>query len=153
MASEKALVYLEVKIESCSKYFLRMESVKANHARIHEVLTYIFPSGAIRLPKLLKVNTYSIETFDQEKPLWDEDVWSSLSEEARGKYSKLLKECLIILAKYDFFLKAVEVYLQPDGSLILTSLSRVHHVRPQGGLVLESASILPVSVISRGFLQ
>jgi len=143
---------LSVKIESDSKYFLRMDTLKANHARIHEVMTYMFPTGILRLPKLLQANTYSIEAFDQKKPLWDEDIWLSLSEEAKGRYIKLLKECLIILAKYDFFLKGVEVYLQPDGSLILTNLARVHHMRPQGGLALESASILPVSVISRGFL-
>jgi hypothetical protein len=130
-----------------------MDTLKANHARIHEIMTYMFPTGILRLPKLLQVNTYSIEAFDQKKPLWDEDVWSSLSEEARGNYIKLLKECLIILAKYDFFLKGVEVYLQTDGSLILTNLARVHHMRPKGGLVLESAKILPASVISRGFLQ
>ena len=130
-----------------------MQNTRANHARIDEVLTCVFPSRALRLPRLIEADAYSIETFDQERPLWDEDIWSSLSEEAKGNYIKLLRECLLILAKYDFFLRGVEVYLQPDGSLIMTNLSKVHHIRPRDGLSLESTTILPISVISRGFLQ
>jgi hypothetical protein len=121
-----------------------MDKQEANYARINEVLSYVFPTGVLRV---------TTDPIDQTRPLWEEDIWSSLSEELRGSYIRTLRECLIILAKYDFFLMGVEVYLQPDGALILSNLSKVHHQRPRDGLRVESAKILPASVISKGFLQ
>ena len=121
-----------------------MDTDTANYTRINEVLSYIFPSGILRV---------STDPVDQTKPLWEEDIWVSLSEEAKASYIRTLRECLIILAKYDFFLRDVEIYLQPNGTLILSNLAKVHHQRPRDGLRVESAKILPASVISRGFLQ
>ena len=121
-----------------------MDRQEANFVRIHDILAYVFPTGILRL---------STDPIDQTQPLWEEDVWASLSEEKKGNYIRILRECLIILAKYDFFLLGVEVYLQPDGTLILSNLARVHHRPPQDGLRVESAKILPASVISKGFLQ
>jgi len=121
-----------------------MDSHAANYTRINEILSYIFPSGILRV---------STDPIDQTRPLWEEDIWISLSEDAKGKYIGVLRESLIILAKYDFFLRDAEVYLQPNGSLILSNLDKVHHQKPRDGLRVESAKILPVSVISKGFLQ
>lgn len=116
----------------------------ANYTRINEILSYMFPTGILRV---------STDPVDQTRPLWEEDIWVSLPEEAKGNYIRVLRVCLIILAKYDFFLRDVEVYLQPNGSLILCNLTKVHHQKPRDGLRVESAKILPVSVISKGFLQ
>jgi len=121
-----------------------MDRQEANFARISDILAYIFPTGILRV---------STDPIDQTQPLWEEDVWASLSEEKKGNYIRIIRECLIILAKYDFFLMGAEVYLQPDGTLILSNLARVHHWRPRDGLRVESAKILPASVISKGFLQ
>lgn len=129
---------------SSSEYFLRMDRDEANYMRINEILSYVFPSGILRV---------STDPVDQTKPLWEEDIWESLSEDAKGKYIGSLRESLIILAKYDFFLRDVEVYLQPNGTLVVCNLAKVHHQRPRDGLRVESAKILPVSVISKGFLQ
>lgn len=116
----------------------------ANYTRINEILSYVFPSGILRV---------SIDPVDQTRPLWEEHIWESLSENAKAKYIGALRESLIILAKYDFFLRDVEVYIQPNGTLILCNLAKVHHQRPRDGLRVESVKILPVSVISKGFLQ
>ena len=121
-----------------------MDRHAANYTRINEILSYMFPSGILRV---------STDPVDQTKPLWEEDIWISLSEDAKGNYIRVLRVCLIILAKYDFFLRDVEVYLQPNGTLVLCNLDKVHHQKPREGLRVESARILPVSVISKGFLQ
>jgi hypothetical protein len=121
-----------------------MDRDEANYTRINEILSYIFPNGILRV---------STDPVDQTRPLWEEDTWESLSEDTKGKYIGALRESLIILAKYDFFLRDVEVYLQPNGTLVVCNLAKVHHQRPRDGLRVESAKILPVSVISKGFLQ
>jgi hypothetical protein len=121
-----------------------MDRQEANFVRISEILSYVFPSGILRV---------STDPIDQTRPLWEEDVWTSLSEEVKGNYIRILRDCLIILAAYDFFLLGVEVYIQPDGTLILSNFAKVHHWRPRDGLRVESAKILPASVISKGFLQ
>jgi hypothetical protein len=121
-----------------------MDRDEANYMRINEILSYVFPSGILRV---------SNDPVDQTRPLWEEDTWESLIEDAKENYLGVLRESLIILAKYDFFLRDVEVYLQHNGTMVICNLAKVHHQRPRDGLRVESAKILPVSIISKGFLQ
>uniref|UniRef100_A0A6C0AMD0 Uncharacterized protein n=1 Tax=viral metagenome TaxID=1070528 RepID=A0A6C0AMD0_9ZZZZ len=146
------LITKTTKIDIFSFRFLFMENLKANHVRISEILEFVHPNRYLRLPKIHLSEEYIVEEFDRSRPLWHEDIWSALSTEAKANYIKAIKECIIILAKYDFFLRGVEVYIQSDGSLILSNLARVHHTH-QEYLSVESATILPSFIISKGFLQ
>jgi hypothetical protein len=120
---------------------------KANHSRIALIIYDKFPGGTVKLPTLnLKKEAYRTEPFDSSRPLWKEWVWTSLDQDSRTLYIMLLRETILSLAKYEFFLRDVEVYLQSDGTLMLSNFSVVHHNAPNK-LKLESATMVPVSVV------
>jgi len=131
-----------------------MDASKPNHVRISELLSFMYPNGYITLPRIdLSKERYSIEEFDRSRPLWNEDVWSSLSNGEKKIHLSMVKEFICSMTKYDYYLRDVEMYLQTNGNLIMSNLSRVHHEKSGNGLTIESATILPTSVISKGFFN
>jgi len=146
MLLAQLLVANTLKIEMLYTFFLRMEDlIRANHVRINEILHSIFPTGNIRLPKInLEKEGYIVEEFDKSRPLYRKDVWLSLSKSQQDFYISTLTTCHRMMAKYDYYLKDIEIYIQPDNSLIMSNISRIHHTN---NLKIDYASILP-SVIS-----
>lgn len=121
--------------------------IRANHFRIDEILQSIFPTGNIRLPKIyLEKEGYSLEEFDKSRPLWREDVWLTLSKSQQDFYISILSTCHRMMAKYDYYLKDIEIYVQSDNFLIMSNISKIHHT--PNNLKIDSANILPLSVIS-----
>lgn len=124
---------------------------KANHSRIALIISDKFPGGTVKLPTLnLKTEKYNTESFDTSRPLWKQRVWDSLDSDSRALYTMVIRETILTLAKYEFFLRDVEVYIQSDGTLILSNFSMVH-CNSTGPLKLESATMLPVSVVAELF--
>jgi hypothetical protein len=120
---------------------------RANHSRIALIISDKFPKGTVKLPRLnLKTENYHTESFDTSRPLWKEQVWAILNPESRALYTMVLRETILTLAKYEFFLRDVEVYIQSDGTLVLSNFSVVHYNSPNK-LKLESATMVPVSVV------
>ena len=120
---------------------------RANHTRISLIISDRFPGGAVKLPTLnLKQEDYTIEKFDSSRPLWKEKVWNNLSEERKVAYINAIRDAILTLAKYEFFLRDVEIYLQSDGTLMLSNFTGVHY-NSNGPLKVESATMVPVSVV------
>jgi hypothetical protein len=124
--------------------------IRANHVRINEILQSIFPTGNIRLARIhLEKEGYIVEEFDKSRPLYREDVWLSLSKSQQDFYISTLTTCHRMMAKYDYYLKDIELYIQPDNSLIMSNISRIHH---NNNFKIDSATILP-SVISENHFK
>jgi hypothetical protein len=49
--------------------------------------------------------------------------------------------CLERLAKYEFFMRNVQVYVQPDKSLVMLDFGDIHY--NPGGPILQSHRIFP----------
>jgi len=101
---------------------------KANHVRISELVSSMFPRSYLRTSNAnLHTDHYIIEEFDRSRPLWKDEVWSSIQPEYKELYIDILKKCIVGLAKYEYFLRDVEVYMQSDSSLVISNFSKTYH--------------------------
>ncbi len=124
-------------------------SEKANHVRIGEILKSVSVAEVVRVPLVvLGVQGYVIESFDKSVPLYEESSWANMDPYSIELYIEELEDCLKSLGEYNIFLKGVEAYLQPDGYVILTNFSKVHHTRPAS--LFEGSFILPESLQLNG---
>lgn len=124
-------------------------SEKANHVRIGELLSEICGNtGILRVPKVvLGVSEYKVEEFDKSRPLSEESTWSHLDPFSVDVYMKLLTDCIKTLGEYDIVLKGVDLYVQPDGSLILINFSQISsNVRGDYFTLLSVSFNIPASV-------
>ena len=122
-------------------------SEKANHVRIGELLSEISGNaGILRVPKvILGVSEYKVEEFDRSRPLSEESTWAQLDPFSVDLYMKLLESSIKTLGDYDIVLKGVDLYVQPDGSLIMINFSQVTYTRDTDTLLSISFNI-PASV-------
>ena len=124
-------------------------SEKANHVRIGEILKSVSVAQVVRVPSVvLGVQGYIIESFDKSVPLYKESAWANMDPYSIELYIEELEDCLKTLAEYNIFLNGVEAYLQPDGYIILTNFSKVHHTRPAS--LFQGSFILPESLQLNG---
>jgi hypothetical protein len=122
-------------------------SEKANHVRIGELLSEI-PGNCeiLRVPKVtLGISEYKVESFDKSLPLSEISTWSKMDPFSAEIYVRLLSDCIKTLGEYDIALKGVDLYLQPDGSLIMINFSQVSYTKPNDSLLSISFNI-PASV-------
>jgi hypothetical protein len=122
-------------------------SEKANHVRIGELLSEIpGNAGILRVPKIvLGVSEYMVEEFDKSRPLSEESTWSQLDPFSVDVYMKLLVSSIKTFIFYEIALKGVDLYVQPDGSLIMINFSQVTYTRDADTLLSISFNI-PASV-------
>lgn len=121
---------------------------KANHVRISEILESVSPCGIITAPKVIVgIKEYITEVTDRRSPLWYQYIWDSIIPEAQEVYLDLLRKAITELAKHDFYLRGVQVYLQTDGTLKMTSFSKVHYSKEKTTL-LDLSNVLPPSVLA-----
>ena len=122
-------------------------SEKADHVRIGELLSQIPGNFEIlRVPKVvLGISEYEVEDFDKSKPLSEVTTWSQMDPFSVEIYVKILSDCIKTLAEYDIGLKGVDLYLQPDGSLIMINFSQISYTKPNYTLLSVSFNI-PASV-------
>jgi hypothetical protein len=122
-------------------------SEKANHVRIGELIQHVYGNfDILRVPKVtLGISEYEIEGFDKSQPLSEEYTWSQLDPYSSHIYMKLLSGCIKTLGEYDIALKGVDLYLQPDGSLMMINFSQVSSTKSNDTLLSVSFNI-PASV-------
>ena len=122
-------------------------SEKANHVRIGELLSEIPGRGEIlKVPKVTRgISEYEVEAFDKNLPLSEVSTWSKMDPFSAEIYIKLLSDCIKTLGEYDIALKGVDLYLQPDGSLMMINFSQVSYRKPSEMLLSISFNI-PASV-------
>jgi hypothetical protein len=123
-------------------------SEKANHVRIGELIHEVSGNLEIlRVPKVtLGISEYEMESFDMSLPLSEESTWSELDPFSSQIYMRLLTDCIKTLGEYDIALKGVDLYLQPDGSLIMINFSQISYTRDTDSLLSVSFNI-PASVV------
>ena len=122
-------------------------SEKADHVRIGELLSQIPGNFEIlRVPKVtLGISEYEVEDFDKSQPLSEVSTWSQMDPFSVEIYVKILSDCIKTLAEYDIGLKGVDLYLQPDGSLIMINFSQISYTKPNDTLLSISFNV-PASV-------
>jgi len=119
---------------------------KPNHARLIHLLRESCPDLPIRIPQLLPSKDYEMERVDTSRPLWIPTSWVKFTEVEQARYIEVVMTCLERLAKYEFFMRNVQVYVQPDKSLIMLDFGDVHYI-PGSGSLLQSHRIFPPSVM------
>jgi len=122
-------------------------SEKADHVRIGELLDKVPGNlNILKVPKVtLGISKYEIESFDMSMPLSEESVWSQMDPFSAEIYLSLLSDCIKTLGEYDIALKGVDLYLQPDGSLILINFSQISYTIDTRSL-LSTCFNIPSSV-------
>ena len=115
---------------------------KPNHARLIKLFEGSCTDLPIRVPQLLPSKDYEMERVSTTKPLWNQLVWGSLAQEEKDHYRWVVMTCLERLAKYEFFMRNVQVYVQPDKSLVMLDFGDVH-CTPGPGPLLQSHRIFP----------
>jgi hypothetical protein len=86
-----------------------------------------------------------MERVDTSRPLWIPVSWTTFTEEEQATYKEVVMTCLERLAKYEFFMRNVQIYVQPDKSLVMLDFGDIHCV--PGGPLLQSHRIFPPSVM------
>jgi hypothetical protein len=112
---------------------------RAMHARVAALMPTDLP---IRAPKLLPHPTeYLMERVDTSQPLWEEHVWDSLDAASQALFLKTVQVTLLKFAEHSLVMRDVEVYLQPDKTLIMLDFGQVYsgHTEP----LLQSAAVIP----------
>jgi len=121
-------------------------SEKPNHARLIHLLREKCADLPIRVPRLLPSKDYEMERVDTSRPLWIPTSWVKFTEAEQTKYIEVVMTCLERLATYEFFMRNVQVYVQPDKSLVMLDFGDIHCV-PASGPLLQSHRIFPPSVM------
>lgn len=123
-------------------------SEKADHVRIGELLREVSGNLEIlRVPRVtLGISEYEMECFDISRPLSEESTWSQLDPFSTEVYLRLLSACIKTLGEYDIALKEVDLYLQPDGSLMMFNFSQVSSYTRDTHSLLSSCFNIPESV-------
>jgi len=120
-----------------------IEREKSYHTRIYTLLQTLGPL-LIRVPKRKEGEEYCMEKINISSPLWEEATWSTLSA---GKQATIIEQLGTVrraLAEESIYLKDVEAYLQPDGTICLVDFGQVNETPTE---VLPSASIVPPAIL------
>ena len=120
---------------------------KAIHARIASLLE--MAKSPLRTPKLLDLygTHYIMEEVNTERPLWNPDVWSSLGPELQANLLDVLKGSFKLLWEERYHMRDVEVYLQPDNTLVVLDFGQVKYSCDASDTFrLQSAAVVPASI-------
>jgi hypothetical protein len=112
---------------------------RETHARVAALMPTDLP---IRAPKLLPHPTeYIMERVDTTRPLWEQEVWDSLDAAHQDLFLKTVQTTLLRFAEHSLVMRDVEVYVQPDNTLVMLDFGQVYsgHAEP----LLQSAAIIP----------
>lgn len=135
---------------SVSQRSLALQLEKAVHTEVCRLL-----AGAklrvpkLRVPKLLNTDGLVMERVDVEKPLWQPEVWDLLKPEMQDNYIEILAHALNVLGMHGYVMKDVEVYLQPDNTLVMLDFGQVGKIQGPAQRRLETAAMVPPSSVGR----
>lgn len=133
-------------VMKCYKGAWRHKSLgeKANHARISEILKKT--QSALRTPKLLNPCDahYIMEEVNTDRPLWHDDVWASLDKKLQGSFLTILWSAFKHLWEEKYDMRDVEVYVQPDNSLVVLDFGQVRYAENSSQTFdIHSAAVVP----------
>ena len=131
---------------SVSQRKAAMELEKNIHIEVWKLLV----GSRLRVPAILPAcPDYVMERVDVSKPLCEPDVWDKLSPQTQSSHIETLAHALNVLASYSYHMRDVEVYVQPDGSLMMLDFSQAYKMVGHIERTLETAAMVPPSVVKR----
>jgi hypothetical protein len=89
---------------------------------------------------------YRMRRIDTSKPLYDENVWASLTPNLQKEYLWRARIFLKSLAGYGLFLKNVEAYIQDDDTIMFIDFGDTYRAEPSTIFRIESSQVLPLSI-------
>ena len=119
------------------------------HYEIAEHLTEEMSDLGVAVPSFIvdSQGRYRMRRIDTSKPMWEEDVWASLSANLQKEYLWRARIFLKSLAAYGIFLKDVEAYIQTNTDTIMfIDFGQAYRGAPTTTFHLESAAVLPYSI-------
>ena len=118
---------------------------KEIHAQISPLLEKA--KSPLRTPILLPhLVAYVMEEVKTDRPLWHEEVWSGLSKHIQETLLSSLKTAFKALWAQGYNMRDVEVYLQPDNTLVVLDFGQVTMALPSEEFSLQSAAVVPPEV-------
>ena len=119
------------------------------HYEITEHLSEEMADLGVAVPSFIidSQGRYRMRRIDTSKPMWEEDVWASLSANLQKEYLWRARIFLKSLAAYGIFLKDVEAYIQTESDTIMfIDFGQAYRSKPTTTFYLESATVLPYSI-------
>ena len=118
------------------------------HYEIAEHLAEEMSDLGVAVPSFIvdSQGRYRMRRIDTSKPLWQEDVWDSLSANLQKEYLWRARIFLKSLAGYGLFLKNVEAYIQDDDTIMFIDFGDTYRAEPSTTFKIESSRVLPHSV-------
>ena len=130
---------------SVSQRSLALQLEKAVHTEVLRLLA----GAKLRVPKLLNTDGLVMERVDVKKPLWQPEVWDLLKPEMQDNFIEILVHALNVLGMHGYVMKDVEVYLQPDDTLVMLDFGQAGKIQGPAQRRLESAAMVPPSSVAR----
>ncbi len=122
----------------------------ANEKAIHASISHLLEKAKspLRTPILLpRLVAYIMEEVNTDRPLWHEEVWASLSTDIQESLLTTLRSAFKALWEEGrYHMCDVEVYLQPDNTLVILDFGQVKVGLPSEKFSLQSAAVVPASV-------
>jgi hypothetical protein len=119
-------------------------SEKTIHARISDILEKT--QSPLRTPKLFNPCDayYVMEEINTDRPLWHEDVWASLDKKLQGSFLIIVWSAFKHLWEEKYDMRDVEVYLQPDNTLVVLDFDQVKYAENSSQTFgIHSAAVVP----------
>jgi len=118
---------------------------------IHTEVGSLLAGARLRVPKLLAAKELVMERIDVQKPLWEPDVWDDLKPAVQDDYIETLAHALNVLGVHGYQMKDVEVYVQPDDTLVMLDFGQVGKIERRAEIErrVETAAMVPPSIVSR----
>jgi len=135
-----------------SNYVYKIYKKEANdeidfHYQIYSHLDNEMSDLGVAVPSFhVDGGLYRMRRIDTSKPLYDEDVWASLTANLQKEYLWRARIFLKSLAGYGLFLKNVEAYIQDDDTIMFIDFGDVYRAEPSTIFRIESSQVLPLSV-------
>jgi hypothetical protein len=119
---------------------------RATHERISGILERA--RSPLRTPRLFPSHgpSYIMEQVNTDRPLWHEEVWYSLPKELQESLLAILRSAFEALWLERYHMCDVEVYLQPDNTLVMLDFGRVTRASYADTFRLLSAAVVPPAV-------
>jgi len=119
------------------------------HYEVAKHLTEEMSDLGVAVPSFIidSLGRYRMQRIDTSKPMWQEDVWESLSANLQKEYLWRARIFLKSLAAYGIFLKDVKAYIQTHSDTIMfIDFDQAYRGEPTTTFHLNSATVLPLSV-------
>lgn len=143
--------YVEKRYKRSNNWRLAVTE-KAVHARIAYLLERV--KSPLRTPKLFDPYDayYIMEEVSTDRPLWHEEVWEGLDKELQETLLAVLRSAFKGLFAEGYNMRDVEVYLQPDNTLVVLDFGQVTSSSASSAssasheFRLQSAAVVPPAV-------